>query len=812
MHPMNDLRYALRMLVKNPGVTAIAALSLALGIGANTIVFSWIRSVLLDAVPGARQADRLVVLCPRHVSGRLNDTMSVLDNRDLASETNIFAGVAGSAYDAACLRVDKEVEWIWEESASANFFELLGVRPELGRFFLPGEDSHPGGDNVAVLSHGLWQRQFGGDPKILGRTIEISNRPFTVVGVAPADFHGGMGGLRFDLWLPVSMTLAFTNTADAFSHRNWRFLHTYARLQPGVTVGQAQAAADAVMQRLAGEYAESNRDTGVAVLPVWKSPWGGQAVFLPLLRSLAVAAGLLLILVAANVANLLLARATGRQQEVAVRLALGAGRWRLMRQLLTESVLLAAMGGAAGCLFASWGVSLIFHLMPATYLPLGYNVHLHGMVLLFCAFITLGTGILFGVAPALQAAKTNPNDALKQGGRTGAPTAGGHGLRSVLVVSELALALVLLVGMTLCARSLERARKMDLGLDPRNVWVAGFRLPPVGYGEDRIRDTCRRLRQELASLPGVESVALTDWLPLGFEGGSSTRFGVDGYQPVPGELMSAGISAVSPDYFRTLRIPVLLGREFAERDDARAIPTVMINQFLADRYFAGRDPVGLKIRLWDDEWTIAGVARTGKYRALNEPAQAFIYVPEWRVASRSGGIIVRTTGDPREIGRAVERTAAAIDPLLKPVAALTMTDYTAAAFAVPRVAATLLAALGIAALLLAAVGIYGVMAYAVSRRTREIGIRMALGARRSDVLGLFVRRGMKLAAIGASVGVVGTLGAAPVLSSLLIGVSAGDPLTYIAAVMSLGGVALLACWVPARRAAGVDPMEALRYE
>ncbi len=809
---MNDLKFAFRQLLKNRGFTAIAVLSLALGIGANTIVFSWIRAVLLDTVPGARQADRLVVLCPRHVSGRLNDTMSVLDNRDLAAETNLFVGIAGSAYDAASLRLGNDVEWIWEESASANFFDLLGVQPALGRFFLPAEDTHPGGDNVTVLSHGLWQRKFGGDPKILGQAIEISNRPFTVLGVAPASFNGGMGGLRFDLWIPLSMTLGFTNTAEAFSHRNWRFVHTYARLQPGVTLAQAQVATSAVMQRLAAEYANTNRDTGVAVLPVWKSPWGGQSVFLPLLRSLAVVAALLLVLVAANVANLLLARATGRQQEVAVRIALGAGRGRLVRQLLIESLLLAGLGGAAGCLFASWGVNLIFHLMPDTYLPLGYDVRLNGLVLLFSALVTLGTGILFGLAPALQATKTNPNDALKQSGRTGAPGQGSHGLRSALVVSEVALALVLLVGMTLCARSLEQARRVDLGLDPRNVWVAGFRLPPVGYDEDRIHNTCNRLRLELARLPGVESVALTDWLPLGFEGGSTTGFSVDGYQPAPGELMSAGVSAVSPDYFRTLRIPVVAGREFTERDDVHAPRVVMINQVVADRYFAGRDPVGLKLRTRGDQWTIVGVARTGKYRALNEPAQAFVYVPETQVGSRSGGVIVRTTGDPRGIARAVERAVVAIDPLLKPVAAMTMIGYTAAAFAVPRVAATLLTALGAAALLLAALGIYGVMAHAVDQRTREIGIRMALGAQPSTVLGLFVRRGMRLAGVGVGVGVAGTLAATPVLSGLLIGVRAGDPLTYISVVALLAGVALLACWLPARRAAKVDPMVALRYE
>ena len=809
---MNDFKFAIRQLLKSPGFTAVAVLTLALGIGANTIVFSWIRAVLFDAVPGARGADRLVVICPRHASGRIDDTMSLLDNRDLAVETNVFAGVAGSAYDAASLRVGGTVDWVWQESTTANFFDLLGVEPALGRFFLPTEDTHPGGDNVTVLSYGLWQRRFGGDRKILGRVIEISNRPFTVVGVAPANFGGGMGGLHFELWIPVSMTLEFTNTAEAFTHRNWRFLHTYARLRPEVSEAQAQAAASAVMQRLAGEYADTNRDTGVAVLPVWKSPWGGQAVFLPLLRSLAVVAVLLLLLVVANVANLLLARATVRQQELAVRLALGAGRVRLVRQLLVESLLLAGLGGVAGCLFASWGVGLIFKLMPATYLPIGYNVQINGLVLLFCAFITLATGILFGLAPAWQATKANLHNTLKQSGRTSAPARGANWLRSALVVSEVALALVLLAGMALCARSLEQAGKMDIGLDPRNIWVAGFRLPPVGYDQDRIHSIYRQLRSDLAGLPGVESVALADWLPLGFEGGSSSRFAVDGYQPARGESMSAGVSAVSPDYFRTLRIPVLAGREFADRDDINAPRVAMISQSFADRYFAGRNPVGLKIHLRGDEWTITGVARTGKYRALNEPVRTFIYVPQYQVPGRSGGIVVRTIGDPHVIARSVERAAVAIDPLLKPVASLTMIDYTAAAFAIPRVAATLLTALGTVALLLAALGIYGVIACSVNQRRREIGIRMALGAQRFDVLRLFVRHGMKLAGVGVLIGLAGTLAVAHLLSSLLIGVGASDPVTHLAVALLLAAVALLACWLPARRATKVDPMEALRYE
>jgi len=809
---MNDFKFAFRQLLKNPGFTTVAVLTLALGIGANSVVFSWIQAVLLDAVPGAHDADRLVVLCTRHASGRLTDTTSLLDNRDLAAESQVFAGVAGSCYDAATLRSSEQTDWVWTESATANFFDVLGVKPALGRFFLPDEDTRPGGDNVVVLSHGLWQRRFGGDPKVLGRVVEIANRPFTVVGVAPVEFNGGMGGLRFDLWIPVTMAPNFAFADRVLAKRNVRFLHTYARLQPGISVTQAQAAASGVMQRLEREYADTNHEVGVAVLPVWKSPWGGQSVFLPLLRSLMVVALLLLMLVIANVANLQFARASSRQQEVAVRLALGAGRVRLVRQFLTESVLLAGIGGVLGCLLSAWGVNVIFKLLPPTPLPIGYQFPLNGMVLGFTAALTLVTGILFGLVPALQTVKAGLNDTLKQGGRSGAPGLRNHRIRSSLVVAEVALALVLLVGMTLCARSLQNSRKIDLGLDPQHVWAAGFRLPPVGYTDGRAEEAYRRLRKELESLPGVENVAFADWLPLGLEGGSATGFAVDGYQPAPGESVAAGVSIVSSGYFRTLRIPILAGREFDERDHDTATRVVVINQFLSDRYFGGRDPVGLKIRFWNQDLTIVGVARNGKYRALNEPQQAFVYVSESQFGHSSLAAIIRTTGDPRSMAKAVERAAVSVDPMLKPAAALTMTDYTAAAFTIPLMAATLVSALGIVALLLAALGIYGVVAYSTNQRTREIGVRLALGAQRLDVLRLFLKQGLKLAGMGLALGVGGALAAARVLSNLLVGVTASDPVSYFAMCGLLCAVALLACWVPARRASRVDPMEALRHE
>jgi len=809
---LQDVRFGLRMLLKRPGFTAIAVLTLALGIGANTVVFSWIRAVLIDAVPGAGAAERLVVLCPRHVSGPISDTMSVLDNRDLAAENQIFAGVAGSRFDPMSLRLGAEMEWVWTESTSANFFDVLKVRPALGRFFLPNEDTHPGGDSVVVLSHILWQRHFNGDSNVLGRVVELANRSFTVIGVAPANFYGGMGGLRFDVWIPLTMATEFTDAAQVLNSRNWRMLHTYARLQQGVSLAQAQAASSAVMQRLQREYADTNRDLGVAVLPVWKSPWGGQGAFLPLLRSLAVITILLLLLVIANVANLLLSRATARQQEIAVRLALGAKPIRLIRQFLTESVLLAGLGGMLGCLFAAWGVGLLFKLLPPIpHLPVGYDIRLNGTVLFFSAIVTVVTGILFGLAPALQGIRTNLNDTLKHAGRSAAGSH-SHRLRNSFVVCEVALAIVLLVGMTLCARSLQQAHKIELGLDPHNVWAAGFRLPLVGYDEERKSNIYRRLRQELAGLPGVETVALADWLPLGLEGGSDTRFAADGYQPAPGEAMSASVSAVSPDYFRVLRIPIMAGREFAERDDATTTHKVIINQLLAERYFAGRNPLGLTLKFWSQEWTIIGVAKNGKHRSLNEPPLSSLYVCERQVPHGSLVAILRTKTDPRAIALPVQKTALALDPALKPVAALTMTEYTAAAFTIPRMAATLLSVLGGIALVLAALGIYAVIAYAVAQRTREIGLRMALGAQRFDVLRLFIKQGMKLVGFGVVVGLLGTFAAMQVLSSLLVGVSASDPLTYLAAAISLGAVALLACWLPARRATRIDPMVALRYE
>ncbi|MCC7373825.1 MAG: ABC transporter permease [Verrucomicrobiales bacterium] len=809
---MNLLRISIRQLLKVPAFTAVTVITLSLGIGACTLVFSWIRGVLIDTIPGARDPRQLVVLADRHVSGAIGDTLSLPDIHDLAGTTNIYAGIAASQMEATILRVGQDVEWVWSQCTTANFFEVLGVRPALGRTFRPDEDQAPRGNPVALISHSLWQRRFGSDPNIIGRQVEIGRRPFTIIGVAPADFRGTMGGLGFDLWVPITMSGEFEDIQRALVTRGWRWLHTVARLQTGVSLGQAQAATDTVMRQLEAEYASSNRDTGVAVLPVWRSPWGAQGLLLPVLASLAGVAVLLLLLVIANVGNLLLARASSRENEMSVRLALGAGARQLIQLVLTESLLLAALGGVGACgLAAVLGRSLRW-LLPQTYLPIQLTFPLDFRVVLFAIGLALVTGILAGLFPAWRSTHATLAASLKAGGRTGESSRDSQRVRQVLVAAEIAAALVLLVGMTLCARSFESARQMYVGLDPRGVWLAGYRLQPDQFSSKDAAAFYRRLRTELSQLPGVTLVALADWLPLGFEGGSSTRFEVPGYQPAPGERLSAGVSQVSSDYFRTLKIPLVRGREFESQDHDQAPLVAVINEELARRYYPGRDPVGLEINVWGKLRRVIGVARTGKYRTLNEAPRSYVWMPLEQGSDHTLTAVIRAEGSLEALGAAVERASAAIDPNARPMAAMAMTDFMAAVYVVPRVAATLLGILGAVAAFLASLGVYSVIAWSVGRRVREIGVRMALGADRSEVVGLFVRQALRLTVVGAVIGLLGALAGGRAIAGILVGVSSLDPWAFLIAVGAMGAIAGLAAWIPARRAATVDPVVALRAE
>ena len=477
-----DIRFGLRMLVKDPGFTLVAVLSLALGIGANATIFCWIQAVLLNPLPGIKEPGQMVVLCSTHGTA-VYDTVSYPDLKDYAGLQGIFSGVSGSQVTPAFLQVNEKSEWLFGQIATANFFDVLGVKPVLGRAFLPEEDAKPGGHPIIVISYGLWQRRFGGDPGIVGTSVELNRHAFTIVGVAPPEFQGTMSAVRMDFWAPLMMHEEVAHFGS-LEVRNDRWLHTQARLRPGISGDRAQVAATMLARQLEQAYPKEDKEIGIKVLPVWKAPYGGQSLFLPVLQILIAVSGIVLLIVAANVANLLLARATSRQKEIAIRLALGAGRLRLIRQLLTESIVLAAVGGAAGILFAYWAIDLFSLFVPNTHLPIGYGFRVDYQTLAFTLLLTLVTGLIFGLAPALQAVRPDVHETLKEGGRgTGAGGSSHHKLRGALVVSEVALALLLLVCAGLCIKGFNKARTIDPGFQSDNVLVAGLRIGANGYDE-----------------------------------------------------------------------------------------------------------------------------------------------------------------------------------------------------------------------------------------------------------------------------------------------------------------------------------------
>jgi len=807
----SDLRFAFRQLTKRPGLTVVIVLSLALGIGSSTTAFCWLQAVWLNPLPGVRQQDRMFVLAP--VRGTtLSQTCSFLDAQDIAAQKDIFVGVIASQVTPACLKVDHQQEWIYGQIVTANFFDVLGVRAIHGRTLLAEEDQKPGGNPVLVLGETFWRRRFAGDPSIIGRSVELNRHMFTVIGIVPAEFHGTMSGLACDFWAPANMHKEIMNSGSLV-FRDWRWLHTQARLQPGVTQERAQIALDLLSTRLQKLYPETNSSVSFKILRFSQSPYGVQPILLPAFRILLVVSFGVLLIVAANVSNLLLARGSERQKEIAIRLAVGAGRSRLVRQLLIESLLLATLGGVVGIVSAFWMVDLLAAMTPPSGLPVGIALAIDWKTLAFTLLLTLGIGIIFGIIPAWQCTRPDLNRILKEGGR-GAGTGRSHRrLRHLLAVGEIALSLALLVSAGLCIRSANHARQANFGFEPDHVLLASLRIGMTGYSEQTGMVFYRQLQQRLAALPGVEKVALANWFPLGFEGGPSRPVHPEGYVEKVGEEMNVRWVAISPGYFATMKAKILSGREFTDHDIIDKLEVAIVNQTMAERFWPGQNPLGRKFAVGNSSCVIVGVAQTGKYQNLNEAAVSMFYTPfSLGIPDLDLGIAMRTQGDPAAMANVLREEVRRLDPGVEIWRTITLRDYMKAAFLAPVLASRLLTAMGIVALCLAAMGVYAVMAFTVSERMREFGVRMALGATPRDLLSLVVKNGLLLAAWGVGAGLVLTIGVVRLLAGFLYDVSPFDLETFIGVSLLLSAVAVAAAFVPASRATRADPCVALRSE
>ncbi|HEX7090945.1 MAG TPA: ABC transporter permease [Longimicrobiales bacterium] len=813
---LKDIRYAARILARSPGFTLVAVLMLALGIGANTAIFSVVNAVLLRPPAHVAEPERVVTLWTSDYSGPTFGSSSYPDYEVFREQTEVLAGLAAYRIQPVNLIEPDETVRLAAERVSANYFDVLGVRPARGRLFCPEDAAGP--QPVAVISHALWQSRLGGDPGVVGRTVRLNAGLFTVVGVAPEGFLGSIRGVRVDVWVPLQATGLLGTPDDFLTRRGDRGLLVLGRLRPGVPVERAQAHFDVVARQLLASYPDAWRDVNgrgrrITVLPERESRVLPQlrGAVLGLMGLLLAVVGLVLLICCANIATLLLARAAGRTREVAIRLSLGAGRARLVRQLLTESVLLALLGGGVGILIALWAADLLLAFQPSAPIPVALDIAPDGRVLGFALALALGAAVVFGLAPALQATRLDTVSALKEGALT---LAGGRrfGLRNVLVTAQVAISLVLLVGAGLFLRSLQHAATVDPGFDPSNVVVASFDLQTQGYTEAQGRAFYEQLSERVAALPGVVGVTLARNVPL--SGGGGRRFtGVEGYEPAPGEDMEFHFNVVGPEYFEVMRVPLVRGRGFTAADREGAPQVAVVNETFARRFWPGEDAIGKRLSRFGtaESIEIVGIARDGKYGTLTEEPRPYIYRPFLQDYDEMT-LHVRVGGDIARVVPLIRREIRALDDRLPILSLTTMEKEMALATLPQRIAAALLGACSALALLLAAIGLYGIVAYAVGRRTREIGIRMALGASRGAVLGMVLRGSMRLVALGLAIGLALSLLAGRTLGSLLGGISPADPVALLAGPLVLAASALAASYLPARRAAHVHPVEALRQE
>jgi len=809
-----DLRFGFRMLRRNLGFSILAILCLTIGIGATTAVFGWIEGVLLRPFPGVAHQERMMAVAGtyRGVAGAPGDStdLSWPDFQDYQRSSKLFDAFIVDRITGVTLAIGDRAERARGSVVSANYFDALGVRPVLGRAFEPAENFGRNAHPVVVISYQMWKERFHGDPAIVGRAQMLNGMPHTIIGVAPEGFYGTFVGWAMQFWVPVSMQERFTGGEYQLEDRSAQWIEGFVRLKPGVTPGQAQAELSALASRLEHDYPATNRGRGVRLFPLWKTPFNNAGTMFPTLSVALAVVCFVLLIACANVGNLLLVKAFGRRHEMTVRLAVGAGRGRLLKQLLTEGLILSAIAASCGLLLANWCRNLLPLLLPSRG---GVMMRLPGdidwRVLVLSTGVCLISAVFFGLVPAWQSSKIDLVSALK------AESAGlvGRGRRAVLrgglIVVQVSLSFVLLVGAGLLLKSLGAIQNTSPGFTTHGVLTTWVDLTSAGYDTQRARNFQDALTDRLQSLPGVQSIAFARVTPFGYIGYSSAPIAVDGYVIAPDEDPTVDYNEVGPGYFATMGIPLVAGREFTRADNETAQPVAVVNEFMAAKYWRGRSPVGSRLQVKGRWLQVVGTAKMSKYRNLAEARKPFFYVA-MRQYSNGLNLNIRTSLSAEALTKALVREVHALDANLAPGEVITMQEQVDRTTAVQRVAVTMLGVFGGLALLLAAIGLYGVMSYTVSQRTRELGLRMALGASTSNLLGLVLSHGLALTAAGVVLGAAAALSLTRLMGNLLYNVSPRDPLAFGSAVVVMAIASLAACFLPAFRAARTDPVRALR--
>ncbi len=806
-----DLRVGFRMLRRSPGFSILAVLCLTLGIGANAAVFSWIEGILLRPYPTVAHQERLVAIGGISRDEPRGTPLSWPDLQDLQRSCTLCETVFVSKITGTTLSIGDRAERTTGSIVSANYFDAIGVPPMFGRGFLPGEDQGQSAHPVTVISYQLWQGRFRGDPQIIGKTQRLDGVMHTIVGVAPQGFYGTFVGWRMNFWVPVSMEDTFEGGAYKLEDRGARWIESYARLKPGINHAQAQQEFAAISSRLEADYPATNRGRGIRLWPLWQTPFNNAATLLPTLEIMVAVVVFVLLIACANVGNLLLVRSFARRHEMSVRLAIGAGRARLWKQLLTEGLLLSFFGATGGLLMAYWCRHLLVLLFPTR---AGVQMHLPGeldwRVLALSAGVCLLTTVLLGVVPALQTDKIDLASSMKM---ESAGVVGGRGrawVRSGLVLVQVSLSFILLVGTGLLMQSLLTIRNTSPGFNARGVQYTGIDLASVGYTPSRAQTFQDELLERVRSLPRVESAAFSRMLPLSYVSSSTAPIVVDGYTPPPEESPTVDYNEVGSDYFVTMSIPLVAGREFTRGDDENAAPVAVINETMAQRYWNGRSPLGDRLQLKGRWLTVVGIAKDSKYSSVREKPTPFFFIALRQNNLRGGVLNIRTTLSPQTMATELVREVHALDANVAPSELITMQEQLERSTSPQMVAVTLVGVLGGLALLLAIIGLYAVMSYAVSQSTRELGLRMALGADASHLLRLVLSRGLALTGAGVLLGVATALLLTRLLGNLLFKVSPRDPVAFASAFIVMTVAAAAACFLPAWRATRADPARILR--